>query len=169
MAASVADIAKRHIERINRLIGKSAQHRKAFEDFQNGLQKNINPSVTENDAVEMLAQHIITKPVFEALFENYSFVKSNPISVSMQTMVDLLEEQALEKDQEILEKFYESVKMRASGIDNAEARQRIIVELYDKFFRTAFPKVVERLGIVYTPVEVVNFIIHSLQYILQKF
>ncbi len=167
-AASVGDIAKRHIERINSLTKKNTEHQKAFEKFLSGLRKNINPSVSQSEAVEMLAQHIITKPVFEALFENYSFVKSNPISVSMQKMVDLLEEQALEKDQEILEKFYESVKMRVSGIDNAEARQRIIVELYDKFFRTAFPKVVERLGIVYTPVEVVDFIIHSVADVLKK-
>lgn len=116
----------------------------------------------------MLSQHIITKPVFEALFEGYSFVKNNPISVSMQRMLDLLEEQSLEKDAETLQKFYESVKMRASGIDNAEGKQRIIIELYDKFFKTAFPKMVEKLGIVYTPVEVVDFIIHSVNDVLKK-
>ena len=132
------------------------------------MQKNINPSITETDAIEMLSQHIITKPVFEALFEGYSFVKNNPISVSMQTMLDLLETQAIEKDTETLHKFYESVKMRASGIDNAEGKQRIIIELYDKFFKTAFPKMVERLGIVYTPVEVVDFIIHSVNDVLKQ-
>lgn len=116
----------------------------------------------------MLSQHIITKPVFEALFEGYSFVKNNPISVSMQTMLDLLEDQAFDKDAETLQKFYESVKMRASGIDNAEGKQRIIIELYDKFFKTAFPKMVEKLGIVYTPVEVVDFIVHSVNDVLKK-
>ncbi|MES1224835.1 MAG: type ISP restriction/modification enzyme, partial [Bacteroidota bacterium] len=133
-----------------------------------GLQKNINPSITEQEAVDMLSQHIITKPVFEALFENYSFVKHNPISKSMQTMLDLLDEQAIEKDTETLQKFYDSVKMRAAGIDNAEGKQRIIIELYDKFFKTAFPKMVERLGIVYTPVEVVDYIIHSVNDVLKK-
>ena len=167
-AASVGEIAQRHIERISKLISKDGEHQKAFADFLSGLQKNINPSISTADAIEMLAQHIITKPVFEALFEDYSFVKSNPISVSMQKMLDLLEEQALEKDQEVLDKFYASVKMRASGIDNAEGKQKIIVELYDKFFRTAFPKVVERLGIVYTPVEVVDFIINSVESVLQN-
>lgn len=68
----------------------------------------------------MLSQHIITKPVFDALFEGYSFVKSNPMSQSMQKMLDLLEEQSLEKDAETLQRFYNSVKTRASGIDNAE-------------------------------------------------
>ena len=116
----------------------------------------------------MLSQHIITKPVFEALFEGYSFVKNNPISVSMQTMVDLLEAQSLEKDADTLQRFYESVKKRAAGIDNAEGKQKIIIELYDKFFKSAFPKIVEQLGIVYTPVECVDFIIHSVNDILQK-
>lgn len=132
------------------------------------MQKNINPSITQQESVEMLSQHIITKPVFDALFSGYSFVQNNPISVSMQTMLDLLEEKTIDEDAQTLNKFYESVKMRAADIDNAEGKQRIIIELYDKFFKTAFPKMVEKLGIVYTPVECVDFIIHSVNDILQK-
>jgi predicted helicase len=167
-AKSVAEIAERQIARINTLITEDKTHQKEFANFLSGLQKNINPSITQQEAVEMLSQHIITKPVFEALFDGYSFVKNNPISVSMQTMLDLLEDQSFDKDAETLQKFYESVKMRASGIDNAEGKQRIIIELYDKFFKTAFPKMVEQLGIVYTPVEVVDFIIHSVNDVLKK-
>lgn len=167
-AKSVAEIADRQVERIQRLITEDKTHKKEFANFLGGLQKNINPSITEHEAVEMLSQHIITKPVFEALFEGYSFVKNNPISVSMQSMLDLLEDQSFDKDAETLDKFYESVKMRASGIDNAEGKQRIIIELYDKFFKTAFPKMVEKLGIVYTPVEVVDFIIHSVNDVLKR-
>lgn len=167
-AKDVAKIAERYIIRINRLISEDQEHKDAFELFLNGLQKNINPSITHEEAVEMLSQHIITKPVFEALFEGYSFVKNNPISVSMQTMLDLLEDQSLDKDADTLQKFYDSVKERASGIDNSEGKQKIIVELYDKFFKTAFPKMVEQLGIVYTPVEVVDFMIKSVDDILKK-
>lgn len=167
-AKDVGQIAERHIARIKKLVKEDNKHQKAFEQFLKGLQKNINPSISQEEAIEMLAQHIITKPVFEALFEGYSFVKNNPISVSMQTMLDLLEQQTMDKDAEILMKFYESVKKRAADIDNAEAKQKIIIELYDKFFKTAFPKMVEKLGIVYTPVEVVDFIIYSVEDILQK-
>lgn len=167
-AKSVAEIAERQVERINRLIAEDKTHKLEFANFLGGLQKNINPSITQQEAVEMLSQHIITKPVFEALFDGYSFVKNNPISLSMQAMLDLLEDQSFDKDAETLQKFYESVKMRASGIDNAEGKQRIIIELYDKFFKTAFPKMVEQLGIVYTPVEVVDFIIHSVNDVLKK-
>jgi predicted helicase len=167
-AKSVAGIAERQVERINRLIKDEGGHRAAFDNFLAGLQKNINPSISQQEAVEMLSQHIITRPVFEALFEGYSFVKNNPISVSMQGMLDVLETHVIEKDTETLHKFYESVRMRAANIDNAEGKQKIILELYDKFFKTAFPKMVERLGIVYTPVEVVDFIIHSVNDVLKK-
>lgn len=166
-AADVAKIAQGYIERINRLIAVPGPHKDAFDEFLSGLRKNINPSVTPGEVVEMLAQHLITKPVFEALFENYSFVQNNPVSRALQGMIDLLEEQALEKDTVVLSRFYESVKMRVAGIDNAEGRQRIIVELYDKFFRTAFPLTVEKLGIVYTPVEIVDFINRSVADVLQ--
>lgn len=166
-AADVAQIAQNYMERIGRLIAAPGPHKTAFDSFLEGLRKNINPSVTPGEVVEMLAQHIITRPVFEALFENYSFVRNNPVSQALQGMIDLLEEQALEKDTVVLSRFYESVKMRVSGIDNAEGRQRIIIELYDKFFRTAFPLTVEKLGIVYTPVEVVDFILRSVADVLQ--
>ncbi|MDM1499636.1 DEAD/DEAH box helicase [Myroides odoratimimus] len=166
-AKSIADIAVRQMERIEQLIDNSAKHAKEFDKFLKGLQKNINPSIQKEEAVEMLSQHLITKPVFEALFEEYSFVENNPMSKSMQKMLDLLEGENIAEDEATLQKFFDSVKMRASGIDNAEGKQKIIIELYDKFFKTAFPKMVERLGIVYTPTEVVDFIIHSVNDVLQ--
>ena len=167
-ATNVAEIATRQVERITHLISQNTEHQKAFDFFLKGLQSNINSSISDKEAIEMLAQHMITKPVFEALFEGYSFADNNAISSAMQKMVRLLEEGAIEKDTKTLNKFYESVRMRAAGIDNAEGKQRIIIELYDKFFKTAFPKMVEQLGIVYTPVEVVDFIIHSVNDVLQQ-
>ncbi len=167
-AKSVAEIANKHEDRIRRLIKDNSKYRKAFDQFLDGLRKNINPNVNEEEAIEMLSQHIITAPVFDALFEGYSFVKSNPISISMQKILDLLDEQSLEKDNKDLEKFYDSVKKRAEGIDNPEGKQQIILELYEKYFKTAMPKMVEKLGIVYTPTEVVDFIIHSVNDVLKK-
>ncbi len=167
-AKDVAQIADRQIERIKHLIETKTDQRKAFDNFLAGLQKNINPSISESQAIDMLAQHIITKPIFEALFEGYSFVKSNAVSTAMQSMLDALEGKSVAEESETLQKFYDSVRKRAEGIDNAEGKQRIIIELYDKFFKTAFPKMVEQLGIVYTPVEVVDFIIHSVNDVLKQ-
>lgn len=166
-AKDVAIIAARQTERIQYLVTSKKDQKAAFARFVDGLRKNINPSITESQAVDMLAQHIITKPVFEALFEGYSFVKHNAVSQAMQNMLSALEEETLPEDSEKLQRFYESVKSRAAGIDNADGKQRIIIELYDKFFKTAFPKLVEQLGIVYTPIEPVDFIIRSIEHILQ--
>lgn len=168
-ASDVAQIAERHTTRIKALVEASGtDHRAKFDEFVAGLRENLNPSISENDAIEMLSQHLITKPVFDALFEGYSFAEHNPVSISMQKMLDVLEGQALEKETTKLDKFYDSVRERAKGIDNAEGKQKVIVELYDKFFRAAFPRMAERLGIVYTPIEIVDFIVRSVEVALKK-
>lgn len=167
-AADVAKIAERHIAQIKQIIATDEKARKAFGSFMDGLHTDINPTVGEEQAVEMLAQHIITQPVFNALFDNYAFAENNPISKAMNQLVAVLNDTIPEGDRKSLQAFYESVRQRAEGIDNAEAKQRIVIELYDKFFSTAFPKVKEQLGIVYTPVEVVDFIIYSVEHVLNK-
>ena len=168
-AKEVAGIAERHITRIRALLESGEpRHRTAFADFLAGLRQNLNPAISADDAIEMLSQHLITRPVFDALFANYAFTRHNPVSIAMQTMLDTLEDQALEKETASLAKFYDSVRTKATGIDNLKAKQDIVIELYDKFFRTAFPKMAERLGIVYTPVEVADFLIHSVNDILRK-
>lgn len=168
-AKDIAQIAEQHIDRIKTLIADNDKHRRAFDQLMRGLRRNINPGLSEQDAIEMLSQHIISRPVFEALFENYQFVASNPISRSMQKMLDLLDDETrTEEENQKLQKFYDYVRTTVGDIREAEARQRIIVELYDKFFKVASPKTVDKLGIVYTPVEVVDFIIRSVGYILHK-
>jgi predicted helicase len=140
----------------------------AFHAFAKELRDDLNDSITDAEVIEMLAQHLITKPVFDALFEDYSFASHNPVSKAMQGVLDVLHEHRLEKEADTLEKFYTSVRQRAADISDPTAKQKIVVELYDKFFRNAFPKMTERLGIVYTPVEVVDFIIHSVNDLLQS-
>lgn len=168
-ANDIAKIARTHIDRITGIIEnpENGAERAAFDAFAAELRDDLNGSITDGEVVEMLAQHLITKPVFDALFKDYSFAQHNPISQAMQRVLDVLNEHRLEKEADTLQRFYDSVKMRAEGIDNATGKQKIVVELYDKFFRNAFPKMTERLGIVYTPVEVVDFIIHSVDHILR--
>lgn len=169
-ANDIAKIARTHIDRITGIIDNpdNTKEREAFNAFAHELRDDLNGSITDGEIIEMLAQHLITKPVFDALFEDYSFAKHNPMSLAMQDVLDMLQEHRLDKEADTLDRFYESVKMRAEGIDNAAGKQKIVVELYDKFFRNAFPKMTERLGIVYTPVEVVDFIIHSVGHVLQS-
>lgn len=165
----VAKIAQQHMMRIRVMLeDKNNEAYKAFRKFVSGLQHNINEAISDQQAIEMLAQHIITKPVFEALFESYSFANDNPVSRAMDTVLKVMDEQGLLKEQEKLKDFYDSVRVRAEGIDNLKAKQDIIIQLYDKFFKVGFKDTTERLGIVFTPVEVVDFIIHSVDDVLKK-
>ena len=168
-ANDIAKIARTHIDRIQGILENPAntKEKAAFDAFADELRDDLNGSITDDEIVEMLAQHLITKPVFDALFADYSFAEHNPMSRAMQGVLDALQEHRLDKEADTLQKFYDSVKMRAEGIDSATGKQKIVVELYDKFFRNAFPKMTERLGIVYTPVEVVDFILHSVNHLLQ--
>ncbi len=167
-AKSIGEIAKKFIDRISLLIKENTNAQHYFNDFINGLHKNINDSIDEGQAIEMLAQHMITRPVFDALFKEYEFVNNNAVSRSMQDMLEVLESEGMEMDTAVLDKFYTSVRNNISNIDNLEAKQTIIKNLYEKFFKGAFPLTVEKLGIVYTPVECVDFIIHSVEDILQS-
>lgn len=168
-AKDVADIAKNHISRITHLVdGADSKLGDEFLQFLKGLQDNLNPSVTQEDAIEMLAQHLITKPVFDALFEGYAFSETNPVSISMNRMVDALNSTSINLEDESLEGFYESVRLRVSGINDGSAKQKVVKELYEKFFRLAFSGTSEKLGIVYTPSEIVDFMIHSVDNILKS-
>ena len=167
-AKDVADIAKRHEDRIRKLIAVDGKPKVQFDKFLVALKKNLNPGVNEEQAIEMLSQHLITKPVFEALFEDYDFAKNNPVSRALQRVINVVESTTDDVDKRSLENFYKSVKLRAEGVESAEGKQKIIIELYDKFFKSALPKTVEKLGIVYTPVECVDFILHSVNDVLRQ-
>ena len=164
----VADIARRHIQGIKIILEQNPDSKVAFGRFLRSLQHNINESIDQEQAIEMLAQHLITLPVFDALFGEYSFVKNNPVSSAMKKIIDELSQYGFEKEQKELQPFYESVRLRAEGIDNAQAKQKIIITLYDKFFSTGFKSTTERLGIVFTPVEVVDFIVRSVDVVLRR-
>ena len=168
-AGDIANIATAHITRITSLLANpNSVAAGRFDTFLAGLRGNLNDGITRADAIEMLAQHLITRPVFDALFEGYEFGTHNPVAQTMQAMLDILDGHTLDTENATLEQFYASVRQRAKGVDNAEGRQRIIVELYDKFFATAFKKTVDKLGIVYTPVEIVDFILHSADWALRR-
>lgn len=167
-AKDIAQIAQTHITRITTITARPGPEQDAFRAFLDELHDDLNPEISEADAIEMLAQHLITKPVFDALFKDSEFTRENPVSRAMETVLGQLHEHNLAKESESLDKFYASVARRAEGVKTAQGRQTLITELYDRFFRNAFPRLTQRLGIVYTPVEVVDFIIHSVNDVLKE-
>ncbi|MCR8899809.1 DEAD/DEAH box helicase [Gordonia sp. GONU] len=165
-AADVADIAAAQITRINALLA-DADHAvtQRFELFVQALRDNLNDSVSRDDAISMLSQHLITKPVFDALFAGHEFAAHNPVSIVMQQMIDTLDDANLESETSGLEKFYQSVRIRASEVTSADGKQHVIAELYERFFRVAFRKQADALGIVYTPTEIVDFILRAADHV----
>ena len=169
-AKDIGQIAKRHIERVGELVLNEGPASKEFESFLKGLRDSLNNGITEDEAVEMLAQHMITLPVFEALFSGAEFASSNPVSIAMEEMVDTLRQYGIETEGEKRElaELYSSVKLIAEGVKTDGGRQKIIKELYEKFFSQAFKATSEKMGIVYTPNEVVNYILHATDRLLRK-
>jgi predicted helicase len=169
-AADVKDIADRQTARLLSIINdpENTVVEQRFSEFVSALRANLNDGITKTNAVDMLVQHMITKPVFDALFDDYDFTTHNPVSKVMDTMLSVLGEYNLDTETGKLDEFYRSVRVRAEGIESAEGKQRIITELYERFFKLAFPKTAESLGIVYTPIEVVDFILRSVNDVLKE-
>ena len=169
-AKDVADIFTRLVQRIDNLLTAAGNEalREWFDAFHEELKASINDAVSRDNAVEMMAQHILTRPVFEALFEHYDFAAANPVAQALDALRRDFGEFGLENEVRDLDRFYASVRLRARGLDNSAARQRVLMELYEKFFATALKKDADRLGIVYTPVEVVDFILRSADHALRE-
>lgn len=166
-AKDIADIAHKQEIRIRELLkDPNSKSSKEFKKFLQGLRDSLNDSISRDDAIEMLAQHLITLPIFDALFQNSGFAQNNPVSKTMDGILKLLHGH-IESDEK-LDRFYESVRKRVEGIDNNASRQKLVIDLYERFFKIAFPRLTEKLGIVYTPIEIVDFIINSVENILKR-
>jgi predicted helicase len=156
-AKDIAEIANTQSLRIRVLIdGKNSKAAKEFDKFLKGIRSSLNDGISREDAIEMLSQHLITKPIFNSLFKDYGFAEKNPVSKTMDGVLNVLDDHI--ESNEKLQNFYQSIQKRVEGIDNNLSRQKLITELYEKFFKNAFPKMAEKLGIVYTPIEIVDFI-----------
>ena len=169
-ADKVGEIARNHESRIRALLKiPDSGVQPIFAEFLAELQNNLNDDISEDDAIAMLSQHLVTKPVFDALFVDYDFEERNPVSRAMQGILDALTDRGLEKETVGLERFYRDVRISVENLNNAEGKQRIVADLYERFFKGALPDdVFKSLGIAYTPVEVVDYIVRSVEDLLNS-
>lgn len=136
-----------------------------FHDFLDSLRDNIHSNIREDEALDMITSHIITKPIFDALFGDNI---KNPIAKALDKMVEKLSTLGLQGETKDLKNLYESVKTEATHAKSQKSQQELIKNLYNTFFKVAFRKQSEKLGIVYTPIEVVDFILRATNGILKK-
>ena len=168
-AGEVAEVVKSQIARIKKTLLKAGNpYEKDFNDFLASIRANLNDSITEEDAIEMLAQQLVSAPIFSAVFSDFDFVKENPVSQALAPMLELLNRDMDAKDRAVLEDFAKSIQNKASTNTTSEQKQHIIIELYNNFFNIAFKDTVEKLGIVYTPIECVDFIVRSVAVLLKE-
>ncbi len=169
-ADDVAKIAQRHIERIDALVKSNDKVGEKFQVFLTGLRDSLNPGISEEDAVEMVAQHMITVPVFDALFGDFEFAKSNPVSIAIESFLSIIKEHRVEEasDAEVLEDVYASVRRRAAMVRTDTARQQLIRDLYERFFKVAFKGTSDKMGVVYTPSEIIEYILRETDRVLKR-
>lgn len=169
-AQDVNRINEQYQARINGLLDTdNPELQGEFDDFLKCLQRDLNGGITRPHAVGMLAQHLITKPIFDALFAEYRFTAANPVSQAMERMTTRLElEHGTASETKELDGFYRSVQRRIRYVERAADKQRIIADLYEDFFKEALPKEAASLGIIYTPVEVIDYILRSVEDALQQ-
>ncbi|MBR0128899.1 MAG: DEAD/DEAH box helicase family protein, partial [Neisseriaceae bacterium] len=169
-AEEVSVIAEKHIAQIKTILAdkNNTAQIQAFETFSGSLKNDLNKSLSDEEIVQMLAQHIITEPVFKALFSGSPFVENNQVSQAIKPVLAALSVDTHWQDKKELQHFYDRVEMKIKGIKTLPARQALIKDLYDNFFNKAFAKMAEKLGIVYTPIEVVDFIIHSVERVMNQ-
>ena len=168
-AGEVAEVVKTQIGRITKALSKAGNpYEHDFADFLASIRANLNDSITEEDAIEMLAQQLVSAPIFTSVFSDFDFVKENPVSQALAPMLELLNRDMDAKDRAVLDEFAKSIQNKASGHTTSEQKQHIIIELYNNFFNIAFKDTVEKLGIVYTPIECVDFIVRSVAVLLKE-
>ncbi|GAA7368918.1 hypothetical protein ID0617_09910 [Helicobacter pylori] len=161
-AKKTGNIARTLNNRLKDIFEKNPEF---FHDFLDSLRGNIHSNIKEDEALDMITSHIITKPVFDAIFGDNI---KNPISKALDKMVQKLSTLGLQGETKDLKNLYESVKTEAVRTKSQKSQQELIKNLYNTFFKEAFRKQSEKLGIVYTPIEVVDFILRATNGILKK-
>ncbi|WP_242678072.1 DEAD/DEAH box helicase [Helicobacter pylori] len=161
-AEKTGNIARTLNHRLKDIFEKNPE---IFDNFLTSLRGNIHQSIKEDEALDMITSHIITKPIFDALFGDNI---KNPIAKALDKMVQKLSDLGLEGETKDLKNLYESVKTEATHAKSQKSQQELIKNLYNTFFKEAFKKQSEKLGIVYTPIEVVDFILRATNGILKK-
>lgn len=171
-AEDVGRIAQAHVEQIGRAVESDPVANKAMASFLASLRDSLNPGITQQAAIEMVAQHMVTLPVFDALFGDYAFAQTNPVSVAIEEFVDALRGHGIgdmsDDDRRSLDELYRSVRRRASFCRTDSNRQSLIKDLYNEFFSKAFTRTSEKLGIVYTPIQIVDYMLHATDRALQR-
>ncbi len=148
---------------------KSEQFLKIFSEFHNLCKIHISEKIEKSDIVEMLIQHILTKDIFMKIFHDVDFHQENAISKTMNKLeTALLGRKGRQNLLKPIEYYYSAIRRVFQNIDELEKKKQFLIRVYEEFYKAYNPKGADKLGIVYTPLEIVTFMVHSVDKLLYK-
>jgi len=148
---------------------KNPDFRIQREKFWNVCRESINPEISAFDIQEMLIQHILTSEIFDTVFGDSHFHRENNIAHELEMVILTFFTGAVRKNTlASIDSYYKAIKAEASRIDNHHEKQNFLKVIYETFYKAYNPKGADRLGVVYTPNEIVKFMVESTDYLLEK-
>lgn len=161
------------VEALRAMIAEQADKNPDFrvqrEKFWNVCRESINPEISAFDIREMLIQHILTAEIFDAIFGQSHFHRENNIARELETVINTFFVGKVRHDTlSTVDNYYKAIKAEASRIDNHHEKQKFLKVIYETFYKAYNPKGADRLGVVYTPNEIVKFMVESTDYLLEK-
>ena len=165
-----ADICRQVRTRINKMIAEGGPAEDAFIRFLKGVRLSVGDHITTGQAQEMIAQHVVTIPVFNVMLADSGFAEQNPVSKDIEQLLGTFRELKVSFDEELrpLTRAYVQMEKAFEGAVSSADKVDILREIYNGFFKSAMKDTVKRVGIVYTPVEIVDFMVRSAAAICQK-
>lgn len=141
----------------------------ASEDFFEMCQKEINPQITKEDIREMIIQHILTEDLFKSVFDESDFHHENNIASQLENLVNTFMSRSMRQNQlGELGHYYKTLNAQAALVSDHHEKQKFLKVVYENFYKVYNPKGADKLGVVYTPNEIVRFMVQSTDYLLQK-
>ena len=165
----VPDLANKLKELIEQRHETDPAFKKAFTDFYEICRTSINPELSQDAVEEMLIQHILTERIFRTVFNNSAFTRRNIIAREIENVVDELIRQAFSREEFLkpLDRFYVAIEQAAMLCQDFSQKQHFLNTFYEKFFQGFSEDVADTHGIVYTPQPIVDFMVRSVEHILE--
>lgn len=161
------------LEKLRETIQFAEKENQQFRDRRNSFlevcRQSINPEITIFDVHEMLIQHILTEDIFTNIFHESQFHRENNIARELSAMLDTFFTGNIRRNTlKSIEYYYAVIRRSSENIANHHEKQKFLKALYENFYKAYNPKAADRLGIVYTPNEIVRFMIESADHLVHK-
>ena len=163
---TIVDTLRTVIEEQNQTNETYTKNRDAFWKM---CRQEINPEITQEDIREMVIQHILTEDLFKSVFDESDFHHENNIARELEQLVNSFMNRSIRQNQlGELGHYYKTLNAQASMVSDHHEKQKFLKVVYENFYKVYNPKGADRLGVVYTPNEIVDFMIRSTDYLLDK-